>query len=104
MSVCLSVSLSLSLYIYIYIFISHSVCLSLHVEGRFSVLPSGELHIRDVRDRDAGQYRCTVRNRLTNNNKVSPPAVLHVAGKSINTMMLSVTYTLRKKGAKKGAK
>ncbi|XP_041470660.1 Down syndrome cell adhesion molecule homolog isoform X2 [Lytechinus variegatus] len=56
----------------------------LQSEGRFSVLPSGELHIRDVRDRDAGQYRCTVRNRLTNNNKVSPPAVLHVA-EPVNT-------------------
>ncbi|XP_072165764.1 cell adhesion molecule DSCAM-like [Diadema setosum] len=56
----------------------------IHSEGRFSVLPNGELHIRDVRNSDAGDYRCTVRNRLTVNNKVSPPATLSVA-EPVNT-------------------
>ncbi|XP_071806322.1 cell adhesion molecule DSCAM-like isoform X2 [Asterias amurensis] len=50
-------------------------------DGRFSILPTGELHIRDVRDEDGTgyQYRCSTRNRLTGTVKVSRAARLNVA-------------------------
>ena len=48
---------------------------------RFSVLPSGELHIRDVQAEDSYvSYRCTTRNILTGEEKVSDPATLFVIG------------------------
>ncbi|XP_038065482.1 Down syndrome cell adhesion molecule homolog isoform X2 [Patiria miniata] len=50
-------------------------------DGRFSILPTGELHIRDVRDEDGTgyQYRCSTKNRLTGAVKVSRAARLNVA-------------------------
>ena len=55
---------------------------SSHTGGRVSILPSGELHIRDVRELDGlYQYRCYTRNRLTGKTKSSQAARLTLAGK-----------------------
>lgn len=50
-------------------------------DERFSLLASGELHIRDVRTSDSYlQYRCITRNVLTGDERTSDPATLYVIG------------------------
>ncbi|GAB1598659.1 Down syndrome cell adhesion molecule-like isoform X2, partial [Argonauta hians] len=47
--------------------------------GRISVMPNGELHIRNVQKSDGTlDYRCLTRNILTRYTKTSPTASIHV--------------------------
>lgn len=45
---------------------------SLPAGGRYSVFPTGELHIREARAEDgAAPYRCETRHRLTGETRLS---------------------------------
>ena len=51
----------------------------LFLDGKYHVLPSGDLHIFRVEENDASaSYSCRVRNTLTNNEENSPPFHLAV--------------------------
>ena len=55
------------------------VPLFLFLDGKYHVLPSGDLHIFRVEENDASaSYSCRVRNTLTNNEENSPPFHLAV--------------------------
>lgn len=51
-------------------------------DGKYHVLPSGDLHIFRVEENDASvAYACKVRNTLTNSEESSPPSHLAVDSK-----------------------
>ncbi|XP_013413706.1 Down syndrome cell adhesion molecule homolog, partial [Lingula anatina] len=55
-------------------------------DDRYSILPSGELHIRNFRDEDTqSTYRCITNNVLTGDQKASLPASLNVIAATINS-------------------
>ena len=46
-----------------------------YVDGKYMVLPSGELHIRDVAPEDGYKsYRCRTKHRLTGETRLSATA------------------------------
>ena len=52
-------------------------------DGKFHVVPSGDLHIlrADLPSDGAVDYRCKVRNKLTSTEHTSPPFNLIIDGK-----------------------
>ena len=52
---------------------------------RYKLLPSGNLHIIDVKSSDAGKYQCSAKNSVTgqivNNSQIT---ILHIANKPSN--------------------
>ena len=65
---------------YMYIDINLHVCLC--VDGRYSMITPGELHVRHVTTADSyNAYRCVTRNLLTGEEKTSDPAQLIVVRK-----------------------
>ena len=49
--------------------------------GRYSVLPNGELHVRNATQRDSyAMYECVSRNIITSEVKASDPATIYVIG------------------------
>jgi hypothetical protein len=60
-------------------------CVFFHLD-RYRILPSGNLHIIDVKQSDSGKYQCSAKNPLTNqivNN--SQITTLQVLNKPSNT-------------------
>ncbi|CAH1795907.1 unnamed protein product [Owenia fusiformis] len=54
--------------------------------GRFSILQSGQLHVRDVRIEDSYMpYKCVTENSLTGDSKTSDPAFLRVLEQTVNS-------------------
>lgn len=52
----------------------NSLILLLFKGGRYTLLPGGELHIRDVKEEDNKAYRCRTKHRLTDESKLSATA------------------------------
>jgi hypothetical protein len=56
----------------------------LSTDGKYHVVPSGDLHVLRSDTNDAGvSYSCMVRNTLTGMEEVSPPFHLAIDSKSI---------------------
>ena len=66
------------------------ICLC--VDGKYMVLPSGELHIRDVAPEDGYKsYRCRTKHRLTGETRLSATAGrLVVTGESRSSDLITL--------------
>ena len=65
----------------------------LFLDGKYHVLPSGDLHIFRVEENDASaSYSCRVRNTLTNNEENSPP--FHLAVDSEYTFIFKTKWSV----------
>lgn len=65
------------------------------IDGKYLVLPSGELHIRDVGPEDGYKtYQCRTKHRLTGETRLSATkGRLVITGKS-QSLLLSISFDI----------
>lgn len=63
---------------------------------RYKILPSGNLHIINIKQSDAGKYQCSAKNPLTgqivNNSQITTLQILNKPSNSQDRIALTTVY------------